>query len=152
MNFLVLTGTTGFKILEDSIADLVTRYGYEKLQFTLQTKNSIVALPGIEHVEYVDLNDIDVACYDGIIGHCGAGTTFWALEKKVPYMAVVDLTRLDKHQEDLGMWLLKNNYACVIQSRELVLGDLDTLLTHQLSTYIKDEFKTSLLMKVIKSL
>lgn len=152
MNFLVLTGTTGFKVLENSISRLVDLYGSKRLQFTIQTKNHIEVLPGIKHVEFLDLNNIDVTCYDGIIGHCGAGTTFWALEKRVPYMAVVDLTRLDKHQEDLGMWLLKNNYACVVHSGELVLDDLDALLRQQFSTYIKDEFKVFALMKIIKSL
>lgn len=145
MKFLVLTGTTGFELLENSVIALSN----ESTKFLVQSKNNILVNSDIQHEKFLSLNDFDLGDYDGIIGHCGAGTTFWALDQNIPYMAVVDLTREDNHQSDLGAWLDSNNYAVVVNSRPLVESDLFNLTNAKLNRFNKECFDFPKLNKFI---
>jgi UDP-N-acetylglucosamine transferase subunit ALG13 len=136
---LVLTGTTGYPMLEQSILDIAAQTN--QFQFVLQTKNNLTASPGVKHQSFINMKQLDCSEFDGIVGHCGAGTTFWALDNNLRFLAVVDLERSDKHQQDLGLWLSKNNYGLVVENRPLTSADLEELLTRQFSNYHKDPFQ-----------
>jgi len=137
--FLVLTGTTGVPLIERGICHLES----SSHSFLIQTKNSFDFFEddNITHVKYIDMCTINCGEFDGVVGHCGAGTVFWALENKLPLLAVVDLNRPDDHQIDLGGWLKKHNHALVIENRTPTLEDLDDLLTRSFQEYIADPFK-----------
>ena len=137
--YLVLTGTTGFPLLEQSILEMAK--SDENIEFILQTKNELSNTKNVAHQKFIDLESFDTSELSGIIGHCGAGTTFWALAKATPYLAVIDLTREDDHQKDLGGWLSDNKYAYVVESRPLTLSDLTLLGTESFNKYEKDSFK-----------
>lgn len=136
---LVLTGTTGFPLLEQSILSIVK--SSEEYSFVLQTKNKVETHNLITHESFIDMKGLDISDLDGIIGHCGAGTTFWALDKNLPFLAVVDLDRADSHQQDLGLWISKHNYGLVIENKPVTSADLNLLLTKQFDSYKKDPFK-----------
>ena len=137
--FLVLTGTTGVPLIERGICQLER----SNHSFLIQTKNSMDFIEdrNISHVKFLDMCTINCLEFDGVIGHCGAGTVFWALENKLPLLAVVDLNRPDDHQSDLGGWLKKYNYAQVIENRIPTLKDLDDLMSRSFEEYIADPFQ-----------
>ena len=145
--YLVLTGTTGFPLLESSIIDLAKLDS--SLHFILQTKNKISSTKNLTHIEFIDLNSYDTSVLAGIIGHCGAGTTFWALNQKLPYLAVIDLTRTDDHQKDLGYWLRDHQYAYVVESRSLILSDIEELNGQSYKEYQKEAFEIKNLLRLL---
>ena len=136
--FLVLTGTTGVPLIERGLC----RLGRSSHSFLLQTKNKIDFYEGtnISHFNFLEMGMINCSEFDGVIGHCGAGTVFWALENKLPLLAVIDLNRPDDHQSDLGGWLKKYNFALVIENRVPRLGDLDDLVSRDFQEYTADPF------------
>lgn len=137
-NFLVLTGTAGYEMLEQSITNVAK--SNTDYHFVLQTKNTIQDSKNITHESFIQMNDIDCKKYDGVIGHCGAGTAFWALAKKLPFLAVVNLDRVDSHQQDLGGWLEKHNYALVVYNKPVTAENLEELTTRKFAVYEKDNF------------
>lgn len=136
--FLVLTGTAGYAMLEKSVVDLAAKHS--EYSFLLQTVNDVQASERVEHKNFVNMNAINLEEFDGIIGHCGAGTTFWALEAGARFLAVVNLDRRDNHQSDLGDWLKKHNHALVAYNRPLEPNDLEQLLSTEFTPYVKEHF------------
>lgn len=136
---LVLTGTTGFPMLETSILSIAE--DSEDFVFTLQTKNPVPFHCRVEHEHFINMRELDCNSYDGVIGHCGAGTTFWALDNHLRFLAVVDLHRADSHQQDLGSWLDRNRYGLVVENRPLTIDDIISLCELKFEIYVKDKFK-----------
>lgn len=148
-HFLVLTGTTGFPSLEDRVCALAVEGG-GRYTFLLQTKNTPPNLPvGVAHIDYIDMDKLDTLGFDGVIGHCGAGTTFWALGRSLPFLAIVDRDRPDGHQEDLGGWLKKNNYSLVLDGRLPVSADLSKLAEQGFSRFEPEAFDSSIFLKML---
>lgn len=136
---LVLTGTAGYAMLEKSVLALAEKCS--EYSFLLQTVNELeVNSPRVEHATFLNMNALDLTAFDAVIGHCGAGTVFWALEAKIRLLAMVNLERKDNHQTDLGNWLLKHNHALVIFNRPLEESDLAQLCSQQFTPYVKEHF------------
>lgn len=136
---LVLTGTTGYPMLEQSI--LAIAKDTDAYSFVLQTKNDIAPHKRVQHQSFINMKQLDPTSFDAIVGHCGAGTTFWCLDNHLRFLAVVDLERVDSHQQDLGLWISKNNYGLVIENRPITSDDLTEVLSREFDTYQKDPFK-----------
>lgn len=138
MYLLVLTGTTGYPLLEDHIQSLAHRY--PDLNFIVQSPNPQEEKDNLTYYHFLDLESFDYSTIDGVIGHCGAGTVFWTLERELPLLAIVDLSRPDGHQNDLGEWLRRNNYCTVIRNREPAYEEIAELVSREYAKYIKEPF------------
>lgn len=140
-HFLILTGTTGYPMLEKAVLDIARNH--DEYSFVLQTKNDVPACERVTHEKFIHMENLDYHAFDGIIGHCGAGTTFWTLDRDIRFLAVVDLDRIDSHQQDLGGWLEKHNHALVIYNKPITAKDLDELTTREFSPFEKEGFMFS---------
>ena len=141
MDLLVLTGTTGFPLLESHIQNLAGQY--PDLRFLLQSPNRQQERANIRYQEYLDLENLDCTQFSGVIGHCGAGTVFWALERRLPLIAIVDLSRPDGHQSDLGDWLSRNNYGAVVVNRGPSYEEISNFVDNEYAKYEKEPFSVS---------
>lgn len=138
MAYLVLTGTTGFHLLEQHMLTLAQQL--PNLHFIIQTCNSLLVPHNVSHKVSIDLDAIDTSAVDAVIGHCGAGTVFWTLERRLPLIAVVDMTRPDGHQEDLGNWVKKNKFGLVLTNRGPSIEELKQANKSLFTFYKPDKF------------
>ena len=148
MRLLVLTGTTGFRLLESEILDLAKVDPAS--DFVIQSPNDIVTRSNVEHHRYLDMEAFDTSGIDVVVGHCGAGTTFWALERQIPFIGVVDLTRRDKHQRDLGNWLEASGHAIVLVNCGPTPEDLKRAMTTVFRRYEPDPFRVDRIMQKLQ--
>jgi beta-1,4-N-acetylglucosaminyltransferase len=58
-------------------------------------------------------NLFDDASVELVIAHCGAGTIYELLERRRPFVAVPNLERADRHQQEIARFLEENHYAPV---------------------------------------
>lgn len=137
--FLVLTGTTGFPLLEQGILSLAKQA--PDIEFWVQSKNDIEQIDNITHSYFIDMDRLETSRLSGVVGHCGAGTVFWALERRLPLLTVVDLTRPDGHQEDLGAWVAGNHFGMVITNRAPSVDDLRMVVSEPYTTYEPEPFR-----------
>jgi len=139
MSILVLTGTTGFPLLEEHMWHLAKDHC--DLEVIIQSGNPFDGCSNVKHRSHIDMDAYDTTDTQTVIGHCGAGTVFWALERKLPLIAVVDMTRPDGHQEDLGRWLETNNFCLVLMSRGPTIRELEDVNAREFSVYHPDQFE-----------
>ncbi len=109
--------------------------------FVIQSPNDMSDRANLEHHRYLDMAELNVSGIDVVVGHCGAGTAFWALERGLRFIAVVDLTRLDKHQQDLGAWLEQAGMAIVLVNRGPAIEDIQRAKSTVFRPYQPDPFR-----------
>jgi UDP-N-acetylglucosamine transferase subunit ALG13 len=148
MRVLLLTGTTGFPLLEESLVE-VARIASSST-FVIQSPNDVKGFGNVEHHHFLDMGTINADEFDVVVGHCGAGTAFWVLEQQRPYIAVVNLTRFDQHQRDLGNWLAASNLAMVLMNRGPKLEELEQASKTDYRSYEPDPFRVGHLLKMLK--
>ena len=150
MRVLVLTGTTGFRFLESAMLDLAK--ADPASEFVVQSLNDVVTGSNVEHHRFLDMEALDTSGIDVVVGHCGAGTTFWALERRIPFIGVVDWTRPDKHQRDLGNWLEASGHAVVLFNRGPTAEDLERATTTVFRRYEPDPFRFDRILRKLQEL
>jgi UDP-N-acetylglucosamine transferase subunit ALG13 len=150
MRVLVLTGTTGFGLLESAVLDLAK--ADPASEFVIQSPNKVVTGSNVEHHRFLDMEALDTSGIDVVVGHCGAGTTFWALERQIPFIGIVDLTRPDKHQRDLGNWLETSGHAMVLFNRGPTAEELERVTTTVFRRYERDPFRFDRIIQKLQEL
>jgi UDP-N-acetylglucosamine transferase subunit ALG13 len=86
--------------------------------FTLQSIQPHVSSSVNLHLtEFI--NEASFKEYDLIITHAGAGTVFYLLNCKLPFIAIPNVERRDQHQVELYNWLKNNNYSQTALVQEL---------------------------------
>ena len=135
---LVLTGTTGYPLLERHVQDLADQHG--DLEMILQSPNVQAERDNLKYSQFLDLDTLDGSKLSAVIGHCGAGTVFWTLERGLPLIAIVDLMRPDDHQEDLGNWVRQKNYGLVLMNRGPTYEEILKLTAASFATYRAEPF------------
>ena len=79
---------------------------------------------------------------DLIICHAGAGTVFAVLERSHRCVVCPNLSRRDKHQEQLAAWIQSNNYAEVCANPRYIATHVENALSNKntYSRYVPDPF------------
>ena len=144
---MVLTGTTGFPLLERHMISMAAQRS--ELDVLLQSPNLVSESGNLKYRKSVDLDNFDTSDIATVVGHCGAGTVFWALERNLPLIAIVDLTRPDGHQEDLGNWIRNNNYGLVLENRGPTVEEISFALSGEFATYERDPFSIEKIRAVL---
>lgn len=140
-----MTGTTGYLNLEQHMTALAA--SDQNLNLLIQSPNTIAPLPRVKSTDHIDMDTYDTSGFDVMVGHCGAGTAFWALERNLPLIAIVDLDRHDDHQLDLGNWLAKHEYALVLINTPPSLVDLNSAVSNRFRVYKKSNFEIDALLQ-----
>lgn len=113
---LILTGNTPFSALEKMVLELSRQI--PDITFTLQSIQPLVSSSVNLHLtEFI--SEARFKEYDLIITHAGAGTVFYLLNCKLPFIAIPNLERRDQHQIELYNWLKNNNYSQTALVQEL---------------------------------
>lgn len=136
---LVLTGTTGYPALERSI--LAMSEEVHDIEFILQTPNQLDLNGRLRHESFLDLDKLDTSSIGLVIGHCGAGTVFWTLDRRLKFIAIVDLDRPDQHQADLGQWVSNNRYGLVLRNKAPSIADINRAIATEFQEYEPDAFR-----------
>ncbi|WP_170560577.1 PssE/Cps14G family polysaccharide biosynthesis glycosyltransferase [Ruegeria atlantica] len=110
MKFVTTVGTTAFDSLIEKVDTLSDKFG--EFEFLSQIG------PGTyqpHNHPWVTLEKNFLSRHrDAIlITHCGAGTVYYLLEERIPFIAVPNLERADTHQIELAQFLHQNSYAPV---------------------------------------
>ena len=115
MRILALTGSSSTYCFEDQLLDMAVKTAW---QWVIQSASfdCRAVTPSVRVQNYLDLKSL-VGAVDVLITHCGAGSVFWGLENKIPTIAMVNLSRPDDHQIDLGDYLEKEELCLVIRNR-----------------------------------
>lgn len=115
MRILALTGSSSAYCYEDQLLEMAVGTCW---QWVIQSSNleSGYVNPRIRVESYFDLTN-SVGSIDVLITHCGAGSVFWGLENKIPTIAIVNLSRHDDHQIDLGEYVDKKGLCLVTRNR-----------------------------------
>lgn len=72
--------------------------------------------PLVKVRSYLEISKL-VGAVDVLVTHCGAGSVFWGLENRIPTIAMVNLSRPDDHQMDLGDYLDEKGLCFVTRNR-----------------------------------
>lgn len=147
---LVLTGTTGFPLLEKQMVKVAAEHGEHNV--ILQSPNSIEQSPNVEYVNFIDLDNYDISNIGCVVGHCGAGTVFWTLEHRIPLIAIVDLSRPDGHQQDLGDWVQRNNLGLVLKNRGPTNEEIALALQEGFDKYKREPFSVQRINTVLSTI
>lgn len=147
---MVLTGTTGFPLLEKHMVSMAAQVS--ELEILVQSPNSLSESRNLKYQKHIDLDNLDTSHIDVVIGHCGAGTVFWTLERDLPLIAIVDLTRPDGHQEDLGKWIGNNNYGLVLANRGPTIEEISLARGRGFATYKRVHFSVERIKTVLSEI
>lgn len=148
VNVLVMTGTTGFPKLERQMIKLAA--SNPALHVLIQSPNELLATNRVSTTKYIDMESFDTNPYSLMVGHCGAGTVFWALERRLPLIAIVDLDRHDDHQLDLGNWLSRSGFGMTLVNRAPTGDEIEQIKQVPLKEYHKDPFRIDSLWNVLE--
>ncbi|MEX9604329.1 PssE/Cps14G family polysaccharide biosynthesis glycosyltransferase [Providencia rettgeri] len=136
MKILLTLGTTPF--------DSLVRY----IDTQLNNTNIVIQSMGNyipknhEHFSFESNINKIYKDYDIIITHAGAGSIYNLLEMKKKIVIVPNLERVDNHQQDIALYVEKNNYALIAWRFEEIPICLDKIKNGIiLNKYTKDEFK-----------
>lgn len=115
MRILALTGSSSTYCFEDQLLEMAVGTGW---QWVIQSAGFECrdVTPLVTVRSYLDLSN-PVGAIDVLITHCGAGSVFWGLENRIPTIAMVNLSRPDDHQADLGDYLDEKALCFVTRNR-----------------------------------
>jgi len=110
MKILVTVGTTAFDALIKQVDDFSLAWTGGKI-FSQIGPGSYLPV-NHEYCRYRDsiLYSVD---FDFVICHCGAGTLYSILERSVPFIAVPNLSRRDKHQLEIAEFIASEGYGLI---------------------------------------
>jgi beta-1,4-N-acetylglucosaminyltransferase len=112
MKILVTVGTTTFDSLIEYL-DQEEIFFHLDIEFQIANGKYVPVNHGF--FRFVDPDEIirKYESADIVITHAGLGTVIQLLEMRKRLIVVPNLERVDKHQLDLGAFLLRNKYALV---------------------------------------
>ena len=115
MRILALTGSSSAGCFEGQLLGMALETNWD---WVIQSSNfeprRVTSKVRVE--SYLNLERFEDSA-DVLITHCGAGSVFWGLENKIPTIAIVNLSRPDDHQMDLGNYLDNKELCLVIRNR-----------------------------------
>lgn len=115
MKILALTGSSSTYCFEDQLLEMAVGTNWHwMIQSTNFEPENVT--PRVRLESYIDLKSLE-SSPDVLITHCGAGSVFWGLENKIPTIAIVNLSRPDDHQMDLGNYLEIKGLCLVTKNR-----------------------------------
>ena len=136
MNIVVISGSSAAFKLGPDLLEIAksTNWKWCIQSVALGSKN---VSENIRTEEFIDVQSALRKC-DVLISHCGAGTVFWALEKKLKFITIVDEDRHDDHQWDLGNYLEHNDLCLVLRGRAPTISEItDVFENRKFSEYTK---------------
>ncbi|WP_318481527.1 PssE/Cps14G family polysaccharide biosynthesis glycosyltransferase [Photobacterium leiognathi] len=141
MNILVTVGTGSFDTLISSLEEKFRNSVDIKLTIQYGSGNRPSASNSI-HDMFDFKKNIDELFYefDLVICHCGAGTVFSLLEKNIPFIAVPNLERVDKHQVELAKYLDEMSYSIVCFDVNDISNSILNYKTENIKKYQKTLF------------
>lgn len=136
MNVFVLSGSSAAFDFNEQFFELAKSSDWEWVIQSVALEHGRIA-GNVRTETYID-QDTVAKCCDVLISHCGAGTAFWALEQKLNFIAIVDTTRPDDHQWDLGDYLERENFCMVLRGRIPSLGEIEDVGELCYSEYLQE--------------
>ena len=124
MNVVVLSGSSGAFNLANDCIEIAKKTSWDWCIQSLRLESKKIT-EKIRTEKFINIESIANNC-DVLISHCGAGTVFWALEKKIKLIAIVDEDRHDDHQWDLGNYLDHHRFCMVLRGRAPTISEIST--------------------------
>ncbi|MFH0255807.1 PssE/Cps14G family polysaccharide biosynthesis glycosyltransferase [Vibrio rumoiensis] len=132
---LLTLGTTEFSELVNAVIKFSCDSGISTIIQTPNASQFVSASinTNIKVFEYLDNIDCLYKKIPYIITHAGAGSCYRLLELNKKILVVPNLSRIDKHQSDIGNWIKNNDYALYCDNLNNIDIDINKLINGDLN-------------------